>query len=136
MVSLAATLGIGAFNNTGGLDDVSDNLKAAISVSGAYDLVSLDWGSGWCPPGQDWHSAREYASPINHVSSNSKPILLFHSDNDGSVPIKQALDMTQALDAKNAEYEFVRYADQGHLGITDDVIQKTLGFIENQIQES
>ena len=44
--------------------------------------------------------------------------------------------MTQALDAKNAEYEFVRYADQGHLSITDDVIQKTLGFIENQIKES
>ena len=44
--------------------------------------------------------------------------------------------MTQALDAKNAEYEFVRYADQGHLGITDDVIQKTLGFIEEQREKS
>jgi len=136
MVSLAATLGLGQFSNTGGWDDASDNFRAAISVSGAYDLVSLAWGSGWCPAGQDWHSAREYASPINHVSSSSKPILLFHSDNDGSVPIKQAVDMAETLDAKKTEHQFVRYADQGHLGITDEVIHKTLGFIEKQRQTS
>ena len=132
LVSLAATLGKGEFRNTGGFDDACDNFRAAISVSGAYDLIGLDWGSGWCPLGQDWHSARKYASPINHVSPNSKPILLFHSDNDSSVPIKQALDMTEVLDAKAAEYDFVRYADQGHLVITEDVIQKTLRFIEKQ----
>ncbi|MCH8053797.1 MAG: alpha/beta hydrolase, partial [Planctomycetes bacterium] len=39
MASLAATLGKGNFKNTDGLEDVSDNFRAAISVSGAYDLV-------------------------------------------------------------------------------------------------
>lgn len=136
MASLAATLGVGAFSPPGGPDDLSVDFRAAISVSGAYDLARLDWGSGWCPPGQDWQSAREYASPIKHVSANSKPILLFHSDNDRSVPIQQALDMTQALEAKRADYEFVRYADQGHLGLTEDVIQKTLIFIKKQMQKN
>ncbi len=137
MAALAATLGMGAFNPPGSSEDeLSDHFKAAISVSGAYDLPRLDWGSGWCPPGQDWQSARDYASPLNHVSAQCKPILLFHSDNDHSVPIKQALDMTQALEAQKADYEFVRYSDQGHLGITDDVIQKTLRFIEIQMEEN
>ena len=131
-VSLAATLGKGKFEQTGGWIDTSDNFKASISVSGAYNLISLDWGSGWCPSGQDWHSAREYASPLTHVSSNGKPILLFHSDDDKSVPIVQAIDMAGALDSKNTEYEFVHYTDRGHLGITDDIIQKTLDFIEKE----
>ena len=135
MAALAATLGIGAFNPPGSPgEELSDHFTAAISVSGAYDLPRLDWGSGWCPPGQDWHSAREYASPVNHVTPDSKPILLCHSDNDGSVPIQQALDMTQALETHNADYEFVHYSDQGHLGITDDVIQKSLHFIKKQMK--
>ena len=136
MASLAATMGKGNFKNTGGLEDVSDNFKAAISVSGAYDLVSLSWGSEWCPSGEDWHSAREYASPLKHVSSSCKPMLLFHSDDDSSVPIKQALEMAQALEANNVEHEFVHYEDQGHLLITDDVMQKTLDFIEKHRQKS
>ena len=68
------------------------------------------------------------------MTPDSKPILLLHSDNDGSVPIQQALDMTQALETHNADYEFVHYSDQGHLGITDDVIQKSLHFIKKQMK--
>ena len=133
MVSLAATLGKGNFSNTGGLEDASDNFRASISVSGAYDLVSLDWGSGWCPLGQDWYSARKYASPLTHVLSTSKPILLFHSDDDTSIPIQQAVDMLAELEAKNAKYEYFNYTDRGHLGLTDDVIQKSLNFIKKNI---
>lgn len=129
MVSLVATAGNGRFPKTGGWEEHPDDVTGVISVSGAYDLVRLDWGSGWLPPGQDWRSARQYASPITHVSAGSKPMLLFHSDNDRSVPIQQALDMVEALKSKRARYHFVRYKDQGHLGITDDIIQKTREFI-------
>ena len=107
MVSLAATAGNNQFSKMGGWEDYPDDVTGVISVSGAYDLVRLDWGSGWCPPGQDWHSARQHASPMHHVSSSSKPILLFHSDNDRSVPIQQAVDMAAALDANGSRYEFI-----------------------------
>jgi acetyl esterase/lipase len=129
MVSLAATAGNDHCSKTGGWEDYPDEVTGVICVSGAYDLVGLDWGSGWCPLGQDWHSARQYASPINHVSSSSKPMLLFHSDDDGSVPIQQAIDMAAALDANGSRYEFIRYKDKGHLVVTEQVIQKTLDFI-------
>ncbi|MFT5369940.1 MAG: acetyl esterase [Candidatus Latescibacterota bacterium] len=133
MVSLAATAGDNLFPKTGGWETGSGDIAGVISVSGAYDLISLDWGSGWCPLGIDWHTARSHASPINHISSNNKPLLLFHSDDDRSVPIQQAINMVDALDAKGSTYEFIRYKDKGHLGISDDVIQKTLDFIWNQV---
>jgi acetyl esterase/lipase len=67
MVSLAATLGNGNFPLSGGWDDFPASFLAAISVSGTYDLVKLDWGAGWVPPGEPFPLAREYASPIRHV---------------------------------------------------------------------
>ena len=131
MVSLTATAGDKLYPKTGGWLKNSNNVTGVISVSGAYDLTRLDWGSGWCPLGQDWQGARSQASPINHASSSSTPLLIFHSDDDGSVPIQQALDMVDTLDAKGSVYDFVRYKDKGHLGISKDVIEKTLDFISN-----
>ena len=130
MVSLAATLGAGKFEKTGGCEDQDHDFAAAISVSGAYDLPKLDWGSGWLPTGEDWFTARQYASPIQHVSAQTKPILLFHSDDDPSVPIRQALDMVGALSKAGAPYEFVHYKDKGHLIVNDEVIQESRKFIE------
>lgn len=131
MVSLAATMGNGEFRKTGGWENQPNDVTGVISVSGAYDLLRLDWGSGWCPPGQDWHSAREYASPITHVSPNNTPLLMFHGDQDRSVPIQQAIDMDAALKDKKSHYEFVRYEDQGHMLVTETIIEKTLSFISS-----
>lgn len=131
MASLAATAGDKLYPKTGGWEKFSSNLTGVISVSGAYDLPRLDWGSGWCPLGQDWEGARSQASPINHVSSDNTPLLLFHSDNDSSVPIQQAIDMVEKLDAKDAVYDFVRYQDKGHLIVTKPVLEKTLDFISS-----
>ena len=52
LASLAATLGEGRFPRTGGWDEYPARFRAAICVSGAYDIVSLDWGAGWAPPGR------------------------------------------------------------------------------------
>ena len=130
MVSLAATLGNGEFARTGGWEDHKDDFAAAISVSGAYDLQRLDWGSGWLPPGVDWSSARHYASPVQHVSAASKPLLILHSDDDGSVPVQQALDMAEALQKVEAPHDFVHFTDRGHIPITPEVIEYSRGFIE------
>ncbi len=129
LVSLAATLGEGPFPRTGGWKDQPHDFRAAISVSGPYDLPNLDWGKNWAPTGIDLFEARKLASPIQHVSSKIKPLLVIHADNDKSVPIQQALDMVAALEKAKASHKFLHSKDKGHMGITDYVITQTLAFM-------
>jgi acetyl esterase/lipase len=133
MVSLAATLGDGRFPRTGGFEDYPTTFAAAISVSGCYDLVRLDWGAGWIPPGEAFPQAREYASPIRHVTAGSRPMLILHSDDDPSIPIEQVLRMVDALKAAEAQHRFLHYRDQGHMFITDEVIAQSRRYIADVI---
>jgi dipeptidyl aminopeptidase/acylaminoacyl peptidase len=64
-----------------------------------------------------------------HIGPNSRPLLLIHSDDDQSVPIKQALDMVEALKAANVRHKFVRFKDRGHMGLTDEVLREAELFI-------
>lgn len=129
MVSLAATLGDGAFARTGGWEDFPTRIRAAISVSGAYDLVQLDWGAGWCPLGESYPAAREYASPIRHVSAENRPLLVLHSDDDPSVPIDQAERMAAALRAVGAPHQFVRFRGEGHMFTPPECVEAAREFI-------
>jgi acetyl esterase/lipase len=129
MVSLAATLGDGPYPRTGGWEMESNEFRAAISVAAAYDLVSLDWGNLWTPPGVGPAEARALASPTRHVTADSKPLLILHSDNDRSVPIDNALTMIDALKKASARHTFHRYPEMGHMGINDEVIARSREFI-------
>ena len=129
LASLAATLGEGGFPKTGGWDDYPARFRAAVCVSGAYDLVSLDWGAGWAPPGEPFPDARQYASPIRHVAPDNAPQLILHSDDDPSIPIEQVLRMTAALEAAGAPHSFLRYTDRGHMFIIEEVIAAARAFI-------
>jgi dipeptidyl aminopeptidase/acylaminoacyl peptidase len=130
LVSLAATLGDGPWPRSGGWEKASNDFRAAISVAACYDLPSLSWGEIWLPPGQEPLTARKQASPVNHLSKSAKPLLILHSDNDKSVPIENALLMVEALKKAGATFQFERYPEMGHMGINDEVIQKTRAFIE------
>ena len=129
MASLAATLGDGKWPRTGGWEDYPTEFRAAICISGAYDLIKLDWGAGWAPPGEPFPTAREYASPIHHVGPDNRPQLLLHSDDDPSIPIEQVLRMDVALREARAPYKFVRYRDQGHIFITEECIRQSRDYI-------
>jgi acetyl esterase/lipase len=131
MVSLAATLGDGPYPRTGGWEKASNDFRAAISVAAAYDLPTLDWGPLWAPPGVSAEEALALASPNRHLTKDSKPILVMHSDNDKSVPIANALLMVAALEKSGAPHKFHRYPDMGHMGINDEVIAKARAFIED-----
>ena len=130
MVSLAATLGDGNYPRTGGWEKASNDFRAAISVAAAYDLPSLDWGALWTPPGVPADEARAQASPNRHITKETKPLLILHSDNDNSVPIANALLMIEALEKAGAKHTFHRYPAMGHMGINQEVIDKSLAFIE------
>ena len=130
LVSLAATLGDDSYMKSGGWEDQPCEFRAAISVSGAYDLLKLDWACGWITPGVPWDQARLLASPIAHVSAKTRPMLMFHSDNDGSIPIDQAVRMDAALTEAGVHHRFLHYSDRGHIKLTADfVIEETLNFI-------
>ena len=130
LVSLASTLGDGRFDRTGGWEDQPHTFTAAVSVSGAYDLCQLDWGAGWMPLGEPWDEARRYASPITHVRADTRPLLVMHSDDDGSIPVQQALDMVARLQDAEAPHEFIHYTDRGHMPINEEVVTRSRAFID------
>jgi dipeptidyl aminopeptidase/acylaminoacyl peptidase len=72
---------------------------------------------------------------VNHVKKEMKPLLVLHSDNDGSVPIANALGMVDALMKADAPHKFARYPDMGHMGINEEVILRAREFIEQQSAE-
>jgi len=140
-VSLAATLGEGPYGKTGGWDKESEDFRAAISISGAYDLNTLSWGNLWTPiagsasagfttlAGAALEEARRIASPLRNIGPQTKPLLLLHSDDDRSVPIQQAVDMDKALTAAHAPHKFIHYMDRGHIGFTDEAMREARAFI-------
>lgn len=136
MVSLAATIGDGPFPRTGGWEKSSNDFRAAISVAANYELTTLSWGNIWTPAKVDAIAARKLASPVNHVKKTTRPLLILHSDNDRSVPIANALLMIDALKKAGAPYTFHRYPKMGHMGITDEVIKRSLEFIKQQSARS
>jgi alpha-L-fucosidase 2 len=132
MVSLAATLGDGPYPRTGGWKDASNDFRAAIGVAANYELNTLSWGKIWTPAKGDPIAARKLASPVTHVNQKTKPLLILHSDNDRSVPIENALLMIKTLKQAGARHTFHRYPTAGHMGITDEVIARSLEFIKEQ----
>ena len=130
LVSLAATLGDGPFPRTGGWEKASNDIRGVISLSGPYDLEKLSWGKLWTPNNPDPAAAQRQASPILHITDKTKPILILHSDNDGSVPIQQALDMAASLEKAKTPHRIRVFEKQGHMRITDDVIKETRALIE------
>jgi acetyl esterase/lipase len=129
MVSLFATAGEAGFPRVGGWEKARTDVKAVISVAATYELNSLSWGNLWTPVDGKVEDARRLASPINHVNSSMKPLLVIHSDDDKSVPVQQAADMVEKLKAAGVQHRYVHYTDKGHMGITDDVIREARAFI-------
>ena len=125
----AATLGDGAYEAIGGWEDARTDVRAVMSVSGAYDLETLPWGNFWTPLEGDSIEARRVASPIRNLSDDSRPMLIVHSDDDRSVPIQQALEMVEALEEAEIPYRFVHYTDRGHVALTQEVVTEMLSFI-------
>ncbi|MEI8040893.1 MAG: alpha/beta hydrolase [Verrucomicrobiota bacterium] len=129
MVSLAATMGNGDLPKTGGWETARGDFRAAICVSGPQDLKALSWGNLWTPVGIDPQTAKELASPIPYANPGMQPLLIFHADNDKSVPIANALAMVKVLEERKCPHQFHHYETAGHMKISPDVIEKSLDFI-------
>jgi acetyl esterase/lipase len=129
MVSLVATAGEAGFPRVGGWEKARTDVRAVISVAATYELTGLSWGNLWTPVTGDVNEARKHASPINHVSATTRPILVIHSDDDKSVPVQQAAEFVEKLKAAGVQHRYVHFTDRGHMGITEDVIKEARAFI-------
>jgi dipeptidyl aminopeptidase/acylaminoacyl peptidase len=49
-------------------------------------------------------------------------MLIFHSDDDGSIPVAQADRMVAALAENEVRHRYLHYADRGHIGLTEDFV--------------
>jgi acetyl esterase/lipase len=59
-------------------------------------------------------------SPVNHVTSNAPPFLIFHGDKDTLVPIAQSEELNEYLHAAGIESHLVVIHGKGHgFGLTD-----------------
>lgn len=56
----------------------------------------------------------EQASPINFVTPQSAPTLLFHGGKDGLVPVSQSKELKAKLDSAGVPAELVIYPNEGH----------------------
>jgi acetyl esterase/lipase len=130
LVSLVATVGEGSFPRAGGWDKARSDVRAVISVAAPYELNTLSWGNLGEPVALWPEDARRRASPMVHVSAATKPLLVIHSDDDKSVPVKQAADMVEKLKAAGVHHRYVHYTDRGHMGITEEVIKDARAFID------
>jgi acetyl esterase/lipase len=129
MVSLIATAGEAGFPRVGGWEKARTDVRAVISVAATYELTGLSWGNLWTPVTGDVNESRRHASPLNHVSASTKPILVIHSDDDKSVPVQQAAEFVEKLKGAGVQHRYVHFTDRGHMGITDDVIKEARAFI-------
>jgi acetyl esterase/lipase len=129
MVSLVATAGEAGYPRVGGWEKARTDVRAVISVAATYELTTLSWGNLWTPVDGKVEESRRHASPINHVSASTRPVLVIHSDDDKSVPVQQAADMVEKLKSAGVQHRYVHYTDKGHMGITEDVIKEARAFI-------
>jgi acetyl esterase/lipase len=104
--------------------DNRDNLvKTVVSMAGPANFADprnanplqaqvLEWfiGSSF----QSNPTAYVQASPITHVSSTSKPTLIFHGKLDVVVPSQQSIDLKAKLDQFNVPNKLIVYDNLGH----------------------
>ena len=128
-VALAATAGADIYPPAGQWQDARSDIRAVMSISGPYELNTLSWGNLWTPLEGDPEEARRVASPMHQISGDTRPILIVHSDDDGSVPVQQAIDMARALEQARVPHRFVHYTDRGHVALTPEVVQEMRSFI-------
>lgn len=53
-------------------------------------------------------------SPVNHVSENSPPIMLFHGDADKVVPVQQSKILVARLKSEGVKHKFIIAPGEGH----------------------
>jgi acetyl esterase/lipase len=89
-------------------------IRGVIGIAGPYDFLPLTSARL-----RDIFAGSELAStqPINHVAPGLPPALLLHGDGDGTVLLRNSLNLANAWQAAGNSVETKVYAGVGHIGI-------------------
>lgn len=117
--------------------DTGNKVKTVISMAGPTDLTGImnagtaqsqvvQWLVGL--PFQTNPDAYAQASPITHVSSASKPTLLFHGKLDVVVPHEQSISLSSRLKQLGVANKLVLYEETGHEVVN---LNNTMSFLSD-----
>lgn len=124
----------------------ADKTCTAEKVDEAGKLLGIDMNASVSPEElflnaklgtKAFNKKGDEASPLNKVSQNTPPILMFHGTGDCVVTIKHSQEYLQALQAKNVPAELVPmdgflHADS-RFYITPSITEKVLAFLKQYL---
>ena len=80
----------------------------------------------------------EKSSPINYVTSQSSPTIIFHGTMDNVVPIAESISLSNKLTGIGVASELIRYANLGHevwsLPIMNEAFTKIDSFLKANVK--
>lgn len=80
-------------------------------------------------------------SPVSHIKTGAPRTIIFHGDNDKTVPIAQSEAFCRAMTAAGNDCELKRFAGEGHgffnagRSAFDPVLSETVRFVLSEIRE-
>jgi dipeptidyl aminopeptidase/acylaminoacyl peptidase len=114
---------------------VGDRLKirAIVNWFGISDIAALDsyfqfklfpsqfnYPRRWIGEENRVQTISGLYSPINHITSQSPPILTIHGTNDLVVPYNQSVAFHKALELAGVKNHLITLKDRNHGGFTDE----------------
>ncbi|HEY8965324.1 MAG TPA: alpha/beta hydrolase [Candidatus Methylacidiphilales bacterium] len=141
LVSLLGLLDDPALDAEEGNPGVSSRVQAVADYFGPSDLAALDpHGTKGAivellggPVDQNLEKARR-ASPLFLVTSSAPPFVIAHGENDKIVPIKQSLDLFQALKDAGVPVQFVAMPNLGHGANTPEAFGAAIALFEQYLR--
>lgn len=80
----------------------------------------------------------QQSSPLNFVTNQSSPTIIFHGDKDEVVPVAQSIALKDKLQSLGVTNQLFIYPNQGHdiwsYPIMTDVFDKTEAFIKDNVK--
>jgi acetyl esterase/lipase len=128
----------------------SPQIKAVVDFFGPVDMPAL---YNFYPAGSFAQSAFQtlmngtpvsnpsmytQSSPINYVTAQSPPTIIFHGTSDDVVPIAQSISLRDKLTSFSTKHQMISYPNVGHelwsTAIMNDVFNKIEVFVKGNVQ--
>lgn len=107
----------GGFLTAMGLARASDVFAAGVDIHGVHDwnVVMNGFRPSYEPEDYPEFSRRAYeSSPMSFIDGWRSPVLLIHGDDDRNVPFRETVDLVEALEKRDVEYEQLIFPDEVH----------------------
>jgi len=127
--------------------DESSRVQCVVDFFGPTDLAAWAKDDGvqrallgplMGGPYKEKAADHDKASPINHVTKDAPPFLIFHGAKDFIVPVDQSRKFADKLKAAGAPVTYVEVKDEGHGWAgpkAADTTEKTLAFFKQHLKK-